>query len=116
MKYYPAFLDVRERPCVVMGGGRVAERKAIAVDARVLDTYVGAYELDGATITVLREGSGIAFRAPGQTTTTALLAESPTSFFVKGAPYTITFVSNDAGKVDQLVIEAGGQKQVAKKQ
>jgi len=31
MKYYPAYLDVRERPCVVVGGGHVAERKAIAL-------------------------------------------------------------------------------------
>lgn len=31
MKYYPAFLDVRGRPCVVIGGGQVAERKALAL-------------------------------------------------------------------------------------
>lgn len=28
MKRYPAFLDLRGRPCVVIGGGPVAERKA----------------------------------------------------------------------------------------
>jgi precorrin-2 dehydrogenase/sirohydrochlorin ferrochelatase len=31
MKYYPAYLDLRERPCVVIGGGAVAERKSIAL-------------------------------------------------------------------------------------
>jgi precorrin-2 dehydrogenase/sirohydrochlorin ferrochelatase len=31
MKYYPAYLDLRERPCLVIGGGGVAERKALAL-------------------------------------------------------------------------------------
>ncbi len=29
MSYYPAFIDVRERPCVVLGGGEVAWRKVV---------------------------------------------------------------------------------------
>lgn len=31
MRYYPAYLDLRERPCVVVGGGVVAERKALSL-------------------------------------------------------------------------------------
>ncbi len=38
MRYYPVFLDIRGRPCLVIGGGKVAERKTLSLleaDARV---------------------------------------------------------------------------------
>jgi len=31
MKYYPLFLDLRKRPCVVVGGGQIAERKTLSL-------------------------------------------------------------------------------------
>jgi precorrin-2 dehydrogenase/sirohydrochlorin ferrochelatase len=31
MKYYPAYLDLRKRPCLVIGGGAVAERKTLSL-------------------------------------------------------------------------------------
>jgi precorrin-2 dehydrogenase/sirohydrochlorin ferrochelatase len=41
MKYYPVNLDVRERRCVVVGGGQVAERKTRALlDSDALVTVV----------------------------------------------------------------------------
>lgn len=92
------------------------DRKVIAVDPKILDSYVGVYDLGGVPVTVSRAGASIAIQAGDQKESTPLLAESPTVFYVKGAPYTITFVSNAAGAVEQLVLEAGGDKQVAKKQ
>ncbi len=31
MRYYPVYLDLRERPCLIVGGGPVAERKALTL-------------------------------------------------------------------------------------
>ncbi len=31
MQYYPAYLELRGRPCIVMGGGEIAERKVTAL-------------------------------------------------------------------------------------
>ncbi len=31
MKYYPVYLDLRDRPCAVIGGGKVAERKTLSL-------------------------------------------------------------------------------------
>jgi precorrin-2 dehydrogenase/sirohydrochlorin ferrochelatase len=31
MKYYPIYLDLRDRPCLIVGGGQVAERKTLSL-------------------------------------------------------------------------------------
>jgi len=93
-----------------------AERKAIALDAKALDRYVGSYQLSpDVSIVVAREANGLVFRANGQGDPTALLAESATRFFVKGQTFTVEFVSNAAGEVEKLVIESDGEKQEAKR-
>ena len=45
MRYYPVLLDVRGRCCVVVGGGKVAERKVVALIDAGADLAVVSLEL-----------------------------------------------------------------------
>ncbi|MEO5815058.1 MAG: serine hydrolase domain-containing protein [Gemmatimonadaceae bacterium] len=89
-----------------------AERKGIAVDEQVLNSYVGTYEVGRTTLVVSRVGRALAFQQNGQSTITELLAETPTRFFMRGSNIAISF-EGDSGSIDRLVVEAGGQRQVA---
>ena len=86
--------------------------KGIAVDAKVLDSYVGTYELGRGTLVVSRVGRALTLQQTGQPAINELLAETPTRFFQRGSTATITF-EGDGGKIDRLVLEAGGQRRVA---
>ncbi len=47
MDYYPIFLDIRGKSCLVVGGGRVAERKVAGLLAAGARVYVAARSLTG---------------------------------------------------------------------
>ena len=50
MTYYPLFLDLTKRPCAVIGGGAVAERKAVSlVDAGASVTIISPKITKGLT-------------------------------------------------------------------
>ncbi len=88
------------------------ERKGIAVDEKVLNSYVGTYDAGRASIVVTRVGKALAFQQNGQSTVTELVAQAPAHFFLRGGNIAIVF-EGDAGSVDRLVVEAGGQRQIA---
>lgn len=92
-----------------------AEKKAIAVDAKTLDSYAGTYDLDGAAITIVREGGGLVLRTEGSPGATPLLAESTTRFFILGTPAVVVFGKNADGLVDRFDVEGEGTKLTAKK-
>jgi serine-type D-Ala-D-Ala carboxypeptidase/endopeptidase len=88
------------------------QRKGIAVDDKVLSSYVGTYELGPATLVVSRVGRALALQQNNQAAINELLAETPARFFVRGSNIKITF-EGDGDRIDRLVVEAGGQRRTA---
>jgi hypothetical protein len=87
----------------------------IAVDEKILENYVGEYQLAPTfKITVTREGDKLFAQATDQPRF-QLFAESPTEFFLKGIDAQVTFVKDDKGLVTQLILHQGGQNTPAKK-
>jgi CubicO group peptidase (beta-lactamase class C family) len=88
------------------------QRNGIAVDEKVLNSYVGTYEVGPATLLVSRVGRALAIQQGNQPAINELLAETPTRFFQRGNNVIITF-EGEGGNIDRLVVDAGGQKRTA---
>jgi CubicO group peptidase (beta-lactamase class C family) len=92
-----------------------APKKAVAVDPRVYDQYLGEYELaPGFVITILKQGDRLISRATGQPEV-ELFPESETRFFLKDVDAQVDFVKDAAGRVTGLVVHQGGQDLPGKK-
>jgi CubicO group peptidase (beta-lactamase class C family) len=84
-------------------------RKAVQVDAAVLEKYVGKYALSPFfAITVTLEDGRLMAQATGQDKF-QLFAESPTEFFYKVVDAQITFDTGDDGEVAKLTLHQGGR-------
>jgi CubicO group peptidase (beta-lactamase class C family) len=88
------------------------QRKGIAVDETVLNSYVGTYELGQGTLVVSRVGRALALQQNGQAAINELLAETPVRFVLRGSNIAITF-EGDGGRIERLVVESGGQRRTA---
>ena len=89
------------------------QRKSIAVDEQVLNSYVGTYELGQQTLVVSRVGRALALQQSNNPAIHELFAETPVRFFQRGSNATIVF-EGDGGRIDRLVLEsAGGQRRTA---
>jgi CubicO group peptidase (beta-lactamase class C family) len=87
-------------------------RKGIAVDDKVLDSYVGTYELGPASLVVSRVGRALALQQNGQSAINELIAETPVRFVLRGSSIKVTF-EGDGGSIDRIVVEAGPQRLTA---
>jgi CubicO group peptidase (beta-lactamase class C family) len=90
------------------------ERTAIKIDPKILDAYVGQYELrPDFIITMTREGDSLMTQATGQPKF-ELFPESETRFFLKVVEAQVTFVKDDKGTVTHLILHQGGDQKAKK--
>lgn len=88
------------------------EHKAIALDAKALDAYAGAYKIDDkASRTVRREQDHLVAQRTGRPPV-ALYPYATDSFFVKDAITLYTFARNAKGEVTQMTLDEDGTQWV----
>ena len=84
------------------------ERKEIALDASLLDRYVGRYQLaPGFFVAITREGGQLFLQATGQGKA-PMFAESETEFFLKVVDAQVTFVREGEGPASKLILHQNG--------
>lgn len=91
------------------------ERKAIKLDAKVYDAYVGEYELaPSLAFSVFKEGESLFGQATGQPKM-ELHPELEFVFFLKEPPALFLFIRNEKGQVAQMLTIQDGRVTAAKK-
>lgn len=90
------------------------ERKAVQIDPKIFNAYVGEYELaPGFVLRISSEGGRLWMEPTGQARG-ELLAESEAKFFLKGSETLISFVKDASGKVTHLVLHQARDIQAKK--
>ncbi|HJQ68539.1 MAG TPA: DUF4440 domain-containing protein [Blastocatellia bacterium] len=90
------------------------EGAAVKVDPKVLDSYLGEYELPMFTLVVTREGDKLFGQPPGDTKE-ELVPISDTEFTVTNVNAKIRFVKDESGKVTHMTVNLNGQDVQGKK-
>ena len=84
-----------------------SERKAVKVEPKVLEQYVGTYKLSpGAEVTITIEGNQLFTQITGQQKY-PIFPESETRFFLKILDATNEFLKDDKGAVTHIVLRQG---------
>ena len=93
----------------------VKEHIEITLDTKVLDNYVGSYQLSpSAILTISREGNQLFGQLTGQQKL-ELFPEAERRFFLKVVDAQVTFDSGAQGKATQAVLHQNGRDTVAKR-
>ena len=91
------------------------ERKQVAVDPKVFDSYVGQYQLTpNFVMTITRDGTQLFVQATGQPRL-EIFPESDRDYFLKVVDAQITFETDSQGRAMGLVLHQNGVNQTAKR-
>jgi CubicO group peptidase (beta-lactamase class C family) len=93
---------------------RSRERKEIKVNSKILEDYVGTYELRPQPLIITKESDKLMAEGP-TVPKSELFAASETEFFLKVAEADMTFVRDAQGKVTHLMLRIFGQNIHAEK-
>jgi len=102
---------------IVFGGAYETpkERKAIALDQRILQTYVGEYQVGTNLVIAITLEDGKLMGQLGGQGKFSLLTESDTEFFSKDVNAQIVFAKDANGQVTGFTLKQGGGNTPAKK-
>lgn len=91
------------------------EHKHVAVDPKVLDGYIGQYQLaPNFVMTITRDGTQLFVQATGQPKL-EIFPESDRDYFLKIVDAQITFETDSQGRATGLVLHQNGMNQPAKR-
>lgn len=87
----------------------------ISVDGKILETYVGEYEIPSVfTFAVTKEQGRLFLQGAGQDKI-EMFADTESTFFVKVNDAQLEFVKDDAGRITKAILNQGGRQAEAKK-
>lgn len=91
------------------------QHRAVAIDAKTFDGYVGRYQLPGgAVLTVTRENERLLTQVDGQQKV-EIFPEGDHDFFVKAFDAQLSFARDAGGRATELIVHQGGESIHAKR-
>jgi hypothetical protein len=93
----------------------IRKRKSITVDSKILERYVGVYQLGPMTVTITNENGHLMVDPEGQKKLEAL-PSSETQFFIDEVNAVLKFAAGVAGETaEEFALSQGGQNMILKR-
>ncbi len=89
--------------------------REVAIDPKLLDGYVGTYQLSPDYMVVITRDADHLFVQPTDQPKVPMFPSGPRDFFLKAVDAQITFVTDSSGRATELILHQGGRDEPAKR-